>query len=281
MQWFKAVEVSVGEDLRPFSRYLSGRGVSHRIVEQGGQQVVLLADSGEVAATRRRFEQWQSGELELAAGAAGASPLRWPERRRVFAVVRRYPVVIALSLLSVAGAWLVWAGHASIVHRLSLEDLAAAAAGQWWRFVSPAFLHFGALHLVFNLLWLADLGRRIESSQGSARFLLVAAVTALCANLSQYWHLPGSLFGGMSGVVYGLLGYCWLANRLCPALPLQLPYGVVAFLLGWMLLGMSGVFSLAGIHIANAAHFGGFVSGLLFAWLSVRPAPGRGESNGA
>lgn len=275
MQWFKAVETPLDEDLRPFSRYLSERGVFHRIVEQGGRQVVLLAEQGEVAGVRRRFEQWRAGELELAAAATGASVLPWPDKRRVFAAVGRYPVVIVLALLSIAGAWLVWTRNVFLVHLLSFEDLATAAGGQWWRFVTPAFLHFGAIHLVFNLLWLADLGRRVESSQSSARLLLIALVTALCANVSQYGYSPGSLFGGMSGVVYGLLGYCWLAGRSRPASPLHLPPGVVAFLLGWMALGMTGVFSFIGIHIANAAHLGGFLSGLLLAYLSPpRTRPG-------
>ncbi|MDD9806521.1 MAG: rhomboid family intramembrane serine protease [Gammaproteobacteria bacterium] len=275
MQWFSAVKAPLDEDLRPFSRYLSEHGVFHRIVERGGRQVVLVAEQGDVSAVRRRFEQWQVGDLELAAAAPDASPLRWPDRRRVFAVVGRYPVVILLALLSIAGAWLVWTRNVFLVHLLSFEDLAIAVGGQWWRFVTPAFLHFGAIHLVFNLLWLADLGRRVESSQSSARLLLIAAVTALCANVSQYWHAPGSLFGGMSGVVYGLLGYCWLAGRSRPASPLHLPPGVVAFLLVWMALGMTGVFSLIGIHIANAAHLGGFLSGLLLACLPPpRTRPG-------
>lgn len=274
MQWFKAVETPLDEDLRPFSRYLSEHGVFHRIVEQGGRQVVLLAEQGEVAAVRRRFEQWRAGELELDV-ATGDSSLRWPDSRRVFAAIGRYPVVIVLALLSIAGAWLVWTRNVFLVHLLSFEDLAAAIGGQWWRFVTPAFLHFGAIHLVFNLLWLADLGRRVESSQSSARLLLIAAVTALCANVSQYWYSPGSLFGGMSGVVYGLLGYCWLAGRSRPASPLHLPPGVVAFLLGWMALGMTGVFSFIGIHIANAAHLGGFLSGLLLTYLPPpRTRPG-------
>ncbi len=267
MQWFKAIETPLDADLRPFSRHLSERGVFHRIVEEGGRQVVLLAEQGEVAAVRRRFEQWRSGELELAAAEVGDSALRWPDSRRVLAAIGRYPAVIALALLSIAGAWLVWTRNAYLVHLLSFEDLSIAAGGQWWRFITPAFLHFGALHLLFNLLWLADLGRRVESSQGSARLLLIAAVTALCANVSQYGYSPGSLFGGMSGVVYGLLGYCWLAGRSRPASPLHLPQGVVGFLLVWMALGMTGVFSLIGIHIANAAHLGGFLSGLLLARL--------------
>lgn len=282
MQWFDAIRTSVDEDLRPFRRYLSEQGVHHHVVEQGGRQVLLVADRRELLAVQRWFEEWRSGRLRLSAADGAAASFDWRRASvRVRTLVARYPVVVALASLSVAGAWFVWSENLYAVRLLLLEDAAAAvAAGQWWRFVSPAFVHFGIIHLLFNLLWLADLGRRIESSHSSARLLLVAVVAALCANLSQYWHVPGGAFGGMSGVVYGLLGYCWLAGRRTPRL--RLPAGVVAFLLGWMLLCMTGVFSVIGIHVANAAHVGGFVTGLLLALLPPPPvgvdARERGET---
>ena len=279
MQWFDAIRTPVGEDLRPFCRYLSELEVCYHVTERGGYQVLSLAEPRQLPVVREWFEEWRRGRLLLPAYDDTESSFDWRRASvRVRALIARYPVVIMLALLSIAGAWLVWSKNPAMLRLLLLEDAgAAAAAGQWWRFVSPAFLHFGILHLVFNLLWLADLGRRIESSQSSARLLLVATLAALCANLSQYWHIPGGLFGGMSGVVYGLLGYCWLAGRWrTPGL--RLPPGVVAFLIGWMLLCMTGVFSAVGIHVANAAHVGGFVAGLLLASL---PAPRRTTAAGS
>ena len=271
MQWFDAIRTSVDEDLRPFSRYLSRQGVCHHVVEQGGRQVLLLADPSELPLVQGWFQQWRRGSLPPSAPADDAAAFDWRRASsRAQTLIARYPVVVALAALSVVGASIVWSKNLPALRLLVLEDAgAAAASGQWWRFVSPAFLHFGILHLVFNLLWLADLGRRIELSQSSARLLLVATLAALCANLAQYWHIPGGLFGGMSGVVYGLLGYCWLAGRRY-APGLRLPTGVVVFLVGWMLLCMTGIFSVIGVHVANAAHVGGFVTGLSLALL---PAP--------
>ena len=282
MRWFDAIRTSVDEDLRPFSRYLSERGVCHRVIEQGGRQVLLLADQREALLVRRWFEEWRRGRLHPPAAGGAAAAFDWrraPARART--LIARYPVVVALASLSVAGAWLVWSDGILAVRWLALEDARTAVAGQWWRFVSPAFLHFGIIHLAFNLLWLAELGRRIESSQSGARLLLVAMLAALSANLAQYWHVPGSTFGGMSGVVYGLLGYCWLAGRLRPTPLLQLPSGVVAFLLGWMLLCMTGIFSAIGVHVANAAHVGGFAAGLLLALLPPPSASSGADGRGA
>ena len=68
---------------------------------------------------------------------------------------------------------------------------------------------------------------------GSLHLLLVVLVTALISNAGQYlWEGP-SLFGGLSGVLYGLLGYLWVFNRLAPAPVLALPKGVIGFMLAW------------------------------------------------
>ena len=231
----------------------------------------MLADRRELPLVREWFQEWRRERLPSPAPGDDAASFEWRRASaRAQTLIARYPVVVALAALSVVGASIVWSKNPSALRLLMLEDAgAAAASGQWWRFVSPAFLHFGILHLVFNLLWLADLGRRIEASQSSARLLTVATLAALCANMAQYWHIPGGLFGGMSGVVYGLLGYCWLAGRR-HAPGLRPPTSVVAFLIGWMLLCMTGIFSVIGVHVANAAHVGGFVTGLALALL---PAP--------
>ena len=69
---------------------------------------------------------------------------------------------------------------------------------QPWRLISPMLLHFGWLHLVFNVLWWLDLGRRIEHQ---SRLLLVALLvfTSLAANVAQAWQ-EASLFGGLLSI---------------------------------------------------------------------------------
>ena len=78
---------------------------------------------------------------------------------------------------------------------------------------------------------------------------------------------------GASGVVYGLLGFCAVAPRIQPAWPIAPQTPIVIFMLGWLLVCMSGLIEAAGFGaIANAAHLGGLIAGVvlgvLFASLS-------------
>jgi len=136
---------------------------------------------------------------------------------------------------------------------------------QPWRLISPMLLHFGWLHLVFNVLWWLDLGRRIEHQ---SRLLLVALLlfTSLGANVAQAWQ-EASLFGGLSGVIYGLLGYIWVMDRYNPV-RYHLPQNILIFMLLWLILGVSGLFPALGFgDMANMAHIGGLVAGVVWGFM--------------
>jgi GlpG protein len=136
---------------------------------------------------------------------------------------------------------------------------------QPWRLISPMLLHFGWLHLVFNVLWWLDLGRRIECQ---SRLLLVALLlfTSVAANVAQAWQVA-SLFGGLSGVIYGLLGYIWVMDRYNPV-RYHLPQNILIFMLLWLLLGISGLFPALGFgDMANMAHIGGLVAGVAWGFM--------------
>jgi len=135
---------------------------------------------------------------------------------------------------------------------------------QSWRFVTPVFLHFSALHIVFNLLWWWQLAGIIEKKQGKQRLLLLFLFTAIASNLSQYF-LVGPYFGGLSGVVYGLVGYCWLFGLLNKHSQVNLSTSYFLFLLAWLILGF---LELLPVNVANYAHLAGLIAGLLLAVIS-------------
>ena len=137
--------------------------------------------------------------------------------------------------------------------------------GEIWRLFTPAFIHFGILHLLFNMLWLKDLGSRIEHLQGRGRLLALVLVIAALSNLVQY-RMGGPSFGGMSGVVYGLLGYVWLRGRLDPASGLHVDRQTMLFMVIWFFLCLFNIIP----HVANAAHGAGFAVGLLWGGISAR-----------
>jgi len=149
----------------------------------------------------------------------------------------------------------------------------ALAAGEFWRLFTPALIHLGGLHLVFNLLWVWEFGRRIEVIDGRLRLFMLILASAIIANLAQYYS--GSiLFGGMSGVIYALLGYMVVFDKLSPAPKYQLPTGIVVFMLVWLALGFTQFTEALGMgRIGNAAHSAGLASGVgiaLFARLLFR-----------
>lgn len=135
--------------------------------------------------------------------------------------------------------------------------------GQLWRLVTPIFIHFGFLHILFNMMWLYDLGGMIEARQGPLRLGIIVLLIAALSNLAQYF-LAGPVFGGMSGVVYGLLGYVWMRGKFDPASGLFLHQTTVLMMLIWFfvcLLGWVG-------RVANGAHAAGLILGMGWGYLS-------------
>ncbi len=148
------------------------------------------------------------------------------------------------------------------------ENLAQLTGWQLWRLVTPAFLHFSMLHLIFNLMWWWYLGGLIERQMGASKLLVLLLAGAALPNLLEFF-ITGPDFGGLSGVVYALVGYVWLQGKLRPEGSCQLPDGVFGFMLVWLVLGMVDVL---GTHMANAAHLGGLAVGLLQGWHDGRKA---------
>ena len=136
--------------------------------------------------------------------------------------------------------------------------LATLKSGQVWRVFTPIFLHFGILHILFNMMWLRDLGKSIEFVRGTRRFLILVLTCAAASNIAQLYS-NGPRFGGMSGVVFGLIGYVWMKGKTQPQLGLGLMPNQVVYAILWMLLCIGGAFG----SIANTAHVVGMVVGML------------------
>ena len=190
-------------------------------------------------------------------------------------------VVAAITLLGTSPETLRWFTFQNF--QLVGEDSAlfqplsdSLAQGQWWRLFTPMLIHFGWLHLAMNAMWYWELGRRIEYRQGGVMLLGLSLGFGLVSNVVQYLASGPSLFGGLSGVLYGLLGHCWIFQLLAPTPAYRLPRGVVAMMLIWLLVCLSGVIDLLGFgSIANGAHVGGLVIGCLTGALGGMLARGR------
>ena len=152
----------------------------------------------------------------------------------------------------------------SINYSFSVRHLSFILGGDYWRLLTPIFLHFGIAHFAFNSIWLSMLGSRIESLMGPIHLILLVVFSGLMSNVSQFWWTGAPNFGGMSGVIYSLLGYLWVGNILAPRAGLELPRGIFGFMIGWMFLCMTPLLpAVFGIGIANAAHVGGLLCGMI------------------
>ena len=139
---------------------------------------------------------------------------------------------------------------------------------QWWRLITPIFIHFSFAHLAFNCLWIFILGEKIENTDGSLIFILLVIFSAILSNCLQYFWTETSLFGGLSGVIYGLIGFCMIVEFDSQYDRYKLPPALYLFMIVWLLLGFAGILDLFGFgSVANFAHLGGLISGILFAMI--------------
>ncbi len=148
---------------------------------------------------------------------------------------------------------------------LASSGLENLRRGELWRLFTPMFIHYGAPHLVFNMMALYWLGGLIELRK-SWRVLLFLVLTASPVSFfAEYlWdvyrhglNVP-SLPGGMSGVIYALLGYAWMKSDYEPEAGIAIQSQTIVWMLLWLVACMLGVFG----PIANAAHLSGLVFGM-------------------
>ena len=136
--------------------------------------------------------------------------------------------------------------------------------GQIWRIITPIFLHFSILHIFFNMYWLYELGGQIEKRKGSKFIATLILIIAAVSNLSEL-IFGGPIFGGMSGVVYGLFGYVWTKCRFDPGDGLYIHQTTALIMLGWFFLCFANIIP----GIANWAHAGGLFTGALWGYISA------------
>jgi GlpG protein len=273
------LRVDVTEDLLPLSAVLHQRAVIHRIYEEAGYQVLTVENRSQVDEVLALYRAWRAGDLIIE---SVPKPTTGPTSRPVMAW-RSAPVTLLLIVLSFGGFSLIYfnapMAWVSMLTFSAFEVIGGqirffASDGEYWRLITPAFIHFGWIHIAFNSMWLWDLGGRVESVMGRVNMLLLFLTIALVSNVSQFVFGGPSLFGGMSGVVYGLLGFSWVGPLLQPHWAIQPARPIMLFMIGWLVVCMLGVVDLLGFGaIANAAHLGGLICGAVlgaaFGLLSV------------
>lgn len=140
------------------------------------------------------------------------------------------------------------------------DFLAEIKRGQIWRLITPIFLHLSVFHILFNMLWFKDLGYLIEHKFGRNQLVGFIALAGLVSNTSQYL-VSGPSFGGMSGVLYAMLGFIWVYKKIHEEFEYSIPTRDITIMIGWLLLCLTGFLG----PIANTAHASGLFIGMLYA----------------
>ena len=144
----------------------------------------------------------------------------------------------------------------------ALYPPAIALGHQYWRLITPMFLHAGLIHLAFNSYALYLLGFLVEDAFGKIRFLAIYFIAGFLASVTSFAFGPiGEVGVGASGAIFGLLG-AWVAfnyrRRTSPMASANLRWAL-------MLIALNAIlgFSIPGIDWR--AHLGGLVAGGLLA----------------
>jgi len=139
------------------------------------------------------------------------------------------------------------------------SEMVGVGAGEWYRLVTAAFLHYGLMHLAFNMYALWVLGQAIEQAAGRARYGLIYAISLLAGSLGALIMSPQGMTAGASGAIFGLMGALFMGHR-SMGVPLR-----NSPLLGILILNLIITFAIPGISAGG--HVGGLIGGVAAGWL--------------
>jgi membrane associated rhomboid family serine protease len=138
-----------------------------------------------------------------------------------------------------------------------------AEPGQWYRVVTSGFLHFGLMHLLFNMWLLYLLGQLLEPAIGRVRFSLIYFASLLGGAAGAMLLQPDGFHGGASGAVFGLMGAAFVGYRVRGVNPFTTGIGTV------LVLNLVFTFAIPGVSIGG--HLGGVVAGALCGYIVLAP----------
>lgn len=186
-------------------------------------------------------------------------------RRETFSqYTRMYPVVSALIAINAAifllrffpfiGGYITYYG---------IGSNAAIAAGEWWRFITPIFLHADFIHLLFNMFSLFLFGPELERLTGKVRFLTIYLTAGLFGSAATYFLQPlDYLHVGASGAIFGIFGafgaLLYYGRRAMPQLrQILLPIIVISVVMTFLTPNVNATAHIAGLIT-------GFIIGLSY-----------------
>ncbi len=186
----------------------------------------------------------------------------------------RQPAMVTMAIITVNLAVFVYAairdpasiaGSVTQVHiDLALNEQLVSLNGEWYRLITSGFLHYGIIHLAFNMYLLYLLGQMLEPTLGRVRFSLVYVASLIGGSAGVLLLEPNALTAGASGAVFGLMGLAFVGSYLHGANPLNTSIGTL------LMINLFLTFMLRD-RISVGGHLGGAAAGALCALVVMAP----------
>ncbi|MCH9836090.1 MAG: rhomboid family intramembrane serine protease [Ilumatobacter sp.] len=155
-------------------------------------------------------------------------------------------------------------GGEPVAYTLSDGQRAVSDGNDWYRLVTSGFLHFGLIHLAFNMYFLFVLGTQMEPLLGRVKFLMLYFASLLGGSAGVILIDQGSYTAGASGAVFGLLGAMTVGIWQRGINPFTTQIGTL------LLINLGLTFFVGGISIGG--HVGGMVAGSICGFVMMAPA---------
>ena len=191
-------------------------------------------------------------------------------RRPVFTYIFLGINILIFLLMSLAGGSM----NEPTLLGFGAKQNSAIDNGQWWRFITPIFIHIGLIHLFFNSYALWMVGPQVEKLYGPARFVLLYVGTGVAGVAASYFYNPGVPSAGASGAIFGLFGVLLVfglryRNSIPPFFKRAVGTGVLPVIIINLIIGFT-----MSQFIDNSAHLGVLLAGAALAAMIPYQQPG-------
>ena len=253
-------------------KQLLNSGKNKRNTDQFLARFLKLKESFDKITLHHKYEEWQqkfsSGDEPILA----SDPQSRPAPNSFFKILKPIegyfitPILINLNgliliLMCMSGANILWP-DANMVITWGGNFKPFTLNGEWWRMITCNFLHFGIIHLFFNMSALIYIGMILEPQLGKLKFLMAYLLTGITSSLCSLWWHDNAVSAGASGAIFGMYGvfFALLTTNFIEK------EGRMTTLKS---IGLFVVYNLAfgaALGADNAGHIGGLLGGLFLGY---------------
>ena len=273
------LQASPDINLTPITDRLWQSNIPHRVIMGVETQDLWVARAEDAEQVKIWVQQWQAGELSAKPDRAEELPWQVKFQQRWF-IASRIPVTV-VTLMAVVliffiqqlgflplEDWLLqgqyWAGE-----KLDYLSFWRNDVYRWW---TPALIHLSFMHVLMNGFWWWVLAKEIELHDGHIGLIVLTLVLSLATAFAQYLAV-GPYFAGLSGVVYGLMGWAWGRQARYKKIYSDAPprYQLPSWLFPFMMVSMVVIMFIDGagaqLNIGHESHLSGAIVGVVLAFI--------------